>query len=186
MTQNREPPAFQEYAATIMASIDFRTMSLAARGLLYTMRLECWVNRRLPADPAKLARMLGFDVMQVAAMLPDVMGFFGTDGAYIFCQELDDYRSHLEGQRKRQSEGGKQGAKLTNARHSGESSGSPPSESSGSPAGEARAARRATRGSLVQNSQVQHNPSKNSPMQAIEGSVDHEWVDDYESASRGR
>lgn len=184
MTQNREPPAFQEYAATMMASIDFRTMSLAARGLLYTMRLECWVNRRLPADPAKLARMLGFDVAQVAAVLPDVMGFFGTDGAFIFCQELDDYRLHLERERKRKSEGGKLGAKLTNAKRSGESSGSPPNESSGNPAGEARATRRASRGSsresLVQNSQIQ-----NSPIHAIEGGVDHHWLNDYERASRG-
>ena len=77
MPQHREPPAFQEYAATMMASIDFRTMSLAARGLLYTMRLECWVNRQLPSDPARLALMLGFDATEVSALLPKVIGFFG-------------------------------------------------------------------------------------------------------------
>ena len=77
MPQHREPPAFQEYAATMMASIDFRTMSLAARGLLYTMRLECWVNRQLPSDPVRLTHMLGFDATEVSALLPKVIGFFG-------------------------------------------------------------------------------------------------------------
>ena len=48
MAQNREPPAFQEYAAAMMAKTDYRLMSLAGRGLLYTMRLECWVNLTCP------------------------------------------------------------------------------------------------------------------------------------------
>ena len=38
---------------------DFRQMPLAARGLLYTLRLECWENHRLPADWASLPAFLG-------------------------------------------------------------------------------------------------------------------------------
>ena len=47
MAQNREPPAFQEYTASVVAKTEYRVMSLESRGLHYTMRLdlECWVNR---------------------------------------------------------------------------------------------------------------------------------------------
>lgn len=34
MAQNREAPAFQEYAASLMARTDYREMSLEGRGLL--------------------------------------------------------------------------------------------------------------------------------------------------------
>ncbi len=57
MSQNRKAPAYQEYAATIMAQLSFRTMSLQDRGLLYTMRLECWVNMRLPNNHNDLAKV---------------------------------------------------------------------------------------------------------------------------------
>lgn len=160
----------------MMASIDFRTMSLAARGLLYSMRLECWVNRQLPADPAKLARMLGFDASEIKVLLPEVMSFFGRSCDFIICPELEAYRTHLEGQRARKSEGGRQGAKLTNARRSGE----PPGDPSGDPRATRRASRGSSRESLVQNSQTQ-----NSQIQAMEGSSHGSWVSDYERASRG-
>lgn len=110
MAQNREPPAFQEYAAAMMAKTDYRLMSLAGRGLLYTMRLECWVNRRLPPDAPRLARVLGFDVAEVAALMPEVRPFFAIDEAGLFCPELEDYREHVNDRRQKQSEGGKQTA----------------------------------------------------------------------------
>ena len=64
-------------------------------------------------------------------------------------------------------------------------SGDPTSDSAGDTAGDPRASRQprrgSTRGSLVQNSQVQ-----NRPIQALEGRADQEWVNDYERASRGQ
>ena len=57
MAQNRLPaPCYQEYAASMLANLDFRQMPLSARGLLYTLRLECWENHRLPADSNKLCK----------------------------------------------------------------------------------------------------------------------------------
>ena len=55
MAQHRDPPAYQEYAASMMARTEYRVLSLEGRGLLYTLRNECWVNGQLPADPATLA-----------------------------------------------------------------------------------------------------------------------------------
>jgi len=73
MAQNRPPPAFQEYAANMMARTDYRILTLAQRGLLMTLRLECWVNLRLPNDPATLARVLGYGSDEVRAALPAIM-----------------------------------------------------------------------------------------------------------------
>lgn len=113
--QNRPPPAFQEFAASMMARTDYRLLNLAQRGLLYALRLECWVNHRMPADPAKLARVLGLDAAEVAAALPSLEAFFDVADGDLTCPELDDYRAHLDERRARQSEGGKRGAARTNA-----------------------------------------------------------------------
>jgi uncharacterized protein YdaU (DUF1376 family) len=112
--QDRPPPAFQEYAAAMLARVEFRMMSLSEKGLLYLMRLECWVNHGLPENPATLAKILGLDPAEVKAALPAVMPFFAIENALIICPELDAYRAHLDEARKRMIEGGKRGADKTN------------------------------------------------------------------------
>lgn len=69
MSQNRPPPAYQEYAASMIADQRFRAMSLAERGLLYTMRIECWVNHSLPKTPEKLAKVLGLEIAELEKCL---------------------------------------------------------------------------------------------------------------------
>ncbi len=59
MTQNRNPPAYQEYAASMLASKEFRLMTLEQRGFLYTLKLECWENQQVPSDHEELAKYLG-------------------------------------------------------------------------------------------------------------------------------
>ena len=114
--QGREPPAFQEYAAAMLAKREYRLMNIAARGLLYSMKLESWVNRSLPAEPGALARILGLDASHVATALPTVMPFFASENGEIRCPELDAYREHLELRRAKLSEGGINGAAITNAK----------------------------------------------------------------------
>jgi len=85
MSQNREAPAFQEYAAAMLSRLPFRTMTLQERGLLFTMRLECWVNVRLPHNHSDLAKVLGLPISEVADSLAAVMTFFEViDGLIIF------------------------------------------------------------------------------------------------------
>ena len=108
--QNREPPAYQEYAATMLASRDFRLMTAAGRGVFITMRYECWANKTLPVEPSALAKILGLDVDDVAAALPVVMPFFAVEDGEIRCPELDRYRAHLEIRHSKQSQGGKASA----------------------------------------------------------------------------
>jgi uncharacterized protein YdaU (DUF1376 family) len=111
-TQNREPPAFQEYAAAMLSRREYRAMGLAERGLLYSLRLECWVNQTVPADPAILAKVLGYSAEEIRAVLPAVMAFFTVAGDELFSPELDDYRAYRARIRNDQIEGGKAGAKL--------------------------------------------------------------------------
>jgi hypothetical protein len=110
MAQNRRPPAYQEYAAEILAQIPFRSMSLQGRGLLFTLRLECWVNKQLPSDPETLAKVLGLPVDQVSGSLAEVLPFFIIKGDFIVCPELENYREHLDYINKMKSEGGKNSA----------------------------------------------------------------------------
>lgn len=108
--QNRDAPAYQEYAASMMAKLDYRTMTLSERGLLYTMRLECWVNDRLPADPSRLAKVLGCDVKEVAEALPALFAFFVEQDGFYSSPELDSYKLHLADGKKKMSDGGKKSA----------------------------------------------------------------------------
>lgn len=112
--QGRDAPAYQEYAANVMATIAYRQMSLTERGLLYTLRLECWVNREMPSDPTKLARVLGQPAEEVNAVLPGVMEFFEVRGSVMVCPELEAYRASLADRRARMVEGGKKSASRRN------------------------------------------------------------------------
>jgi uncharacterized protein YdaU (DUF1376 family) len=109
-SQGRDAPAYQEFAASMMARMSYRQMSLAERGLLYTLRNECWVNRKMPSDPAKLARVLGYVVDDIRSTLPGVMEFFEVQGEELVCPELEKYRHYQDARRERMSEGGKKSA----------------------------------------------------------------------------
>lgn len=178
--QNRTPPAFQEYAAGMMARTAYRLLTLPERGLLYSLRLECWVNERMPADPAKLARILGFDAGEVAAALPAVMQFFEVADDVLTCPELEAYRLYLEERRARQSEGGKRGAARTNAERK-----PAPRKALKSDASNPRLTRRGTDGSSVQTSPAQPSKDQSNPVHQGKGfvPVDDDWLNDYERAT---
>jgi hypothetical protein len=166
MAQNRKAPAFQEYAATILSSKAFRVMNLSERGLLFTMRLECWANQSIPSLSNELAKYLGFNHQEVSDALSDnVESYFNNSGGSYVCPELEDYRQHLIEQREKQSSGGKKGAAKTNKKLKETESGNP----------------QVTCESLVQFNSVQSS-STQSPRR---GNVDDEFVREYEKASNG-
>lgn len=114
-SQARRPPAYQEYASDMLARFEYRTLTLSQRGLLYSMRLECWVNKFLPDSPDVLARILGFEPAEIAAELPYVMPFFECIDGRIVSPELEGYRAQLAEHKQRQSDA----AKATNAKRWG-------------------------------------------------------------------
>lgn len=168
MAQNRDAPAYQEYAAAMLARTEFRVLGLVARGLLYTLRLECWVNVRLPSDPVRLARVLGLSASEVEQALAELKPFFTMLAGELRCPELDDYRAHLNERRQRQSAGGRAGAAKTNGARLPEP---------GRPTGKPQLGRE----SLVQPSSVKPSKAKSLDSSAVEDP----WLNDYERASRG-
>ena len=187
MSQNRKAPAYQEYAATIMAQLSFRTMSLQDRGLLYTMRLECWVNMRLPNNHNDLAKVLGAPVAEVMASLPAVMPFFAIDGDFIISHELEDYRKHLADRKLKQSQGGKNGSTITNSKRSRAAKVRDEDSSStllnSLPTNSTTTPQAPCQGEFE--SSVQSNTEKPSQTQSVrKAAIDDPFVRDYEAAEQ--
>lgn len=177
MSQNRDAPAFQEYAAAMLTRLPFRTMTLQDRGLLYTMRLECWVNKRLPVNHGDLAKVLGLPVAEVAASLPAVMPFFDVVDGFIISPELEDYRAHLDERRLKQSQGGKRGSAITNGKRKGTEKASE-TGSATTPSSTPRPPRQGKGESSVQTSTTQQSQNQSSGY----GLVTDPFVADYEAA----
>ena len=113
MKHREQSPAFQEYASDLLANRSFRLMGLAERGLLWSMRVECWVNGSIPSSPVDLAALLGKPIAEVEeALTIRVREFFAPSGAELVSPDLEVYRSSQTARRERQAEG----AKLTNAK----------------------------------------------------------------------
>lgn len=175
MPEKRDPPAYQEFAASILAKLHFRKMSLQDRGLLYTMRMECWVNRKLPNEESELALVLGLPVDQVRQSLPHVMPFMERVDNFITCPELDNYRELLAERRRKQSKGGKVGANITNNKRKPKST--IPSNPTSNPTSNPRAPHRGGDGSLVQNSTEKNNQNQSNHE---EEKIDP-WLQEYSS-----
>jgi uncharacterized protein YdaU (DUF1376 family) len=181
MTQNRKPPAYQEYAATILADRNFRLMTLAERGLFFSMRLECWQNGEVPAIDNDLAKYLGYEVSEIKiALTSRVKSFFMLNDSSFNSPELEDYRQHLDERKTKQSEGGRRGAAIVNGK-----SNKPAKRTSASDlaisSGDLQVPRRGNVGSLVKPStekQSQTQPLENGNNQDV-------WITDYERASKG-
>lgn len=100
-------PAYQEYAVDMLGSRAFRVMSLAERGLLFTLRLEFWVNGSVPGDLGELAAVLGIPKPTLSdAMTDRVRGFMeaGTAGDLCF-PDLENYRKLLASRREAMAKG---------------------------------------------------------------------------------
>ncbi|RRS00051.1 hypothetical protein EIP75_22885 [Aquabacterium soli] len=177
MAQNRSAPAFQEYAANMLALAEYRMATLAERGLLGTMRNECWVNGRVPADPVKLAKYLGLTAEEVVTCLPGVMWMFlqSACGFHLTCPELDAYRHELDLRKQRMSEGGKAGAEKAKKKREAEAPTKLPHKAP-------------QKGGhvvpMVGLSKEQNSPIQNSHV--LMAADESAWVNDYEAASNGR
>lgn len=174
-SQGRDAPAYQEFAASMMAKMAYRQMTLAERGLLYTLRNECWVNRRLPSDPVKLARVLGYQVEDIHSALPGVMEFFEVQGEHLTSPELERYRQYQDARRVRMSEGGKKSAdqrrRVKKYAEDATTSASTLQPPSNHPASTLQALR-----------QDQTSKAKSKPV-SKEADIQDPWVQEYERAS---
>jgi hypothetical protein len=169
-----------EYAANVLASMPFREASIAARGLLYTLRLECWVNGQVPSDPKRLCRVLGLQD-DLAPLLPEIASFFDIDGEHMTCIDIELYRAEAKARQEKLSAGGKAGADKTNfnrkitgaATPSANPSATPSATPSTTPSGSRRPLRL---------DQVNLDQVNSIQTQSLEGgSTYKDFVDEYES-----
>jgi len=112
---NKRPaPAYQEFASDMLAKREYRLMEFAEKGLLFHMRLECWVNKCLPSKKDELAKMFNLAEPEIETMLTqNVLSFFNERNESLFCTELDAYRENLEATKAALSEGGRRGGQAT-------------------------------------------------------------------------
>ena len=169
-TQNRPPPSFQEYAASMLANNDFRMMSLSSRGLLYTLRLEYWLGNPLPADPLRLGRILGFHTEEIKRALSELGGLVTINDGIVTIPELADYRKYLEERRNKQSVGGKAGAEIAKRNKA--------TQKESYPMGDPQEPQRSTQGSLVQQSPIK--PSTEQPNSVI--NEEDDWVQEFDQS----
>lgn len=114
----RPPPAYQEYASDMLANMQYRMMSLSERGLLDTMRRECWVNKKVPMQEQELASYLGINRAEIKACLtPRVLSFFIDRANFLICAELEQYREALIERHQKMAAGGQKGGEVTQRKH---------------------------------------------------------------------
>lgn len=120
----RKAPAYQEYASDLIAEARFKTLSLAERGLLYSMRLQCWVDGAIPRDLIDLARLLGAETAEVqAALTPKVLRFFVMEDGHLVDPELQEQRARQEARREQLADAGRAGAERKHGKSYGSSYG---------------------------------------------------------------
>ena len=184
MVQNRKPPAYQEYAAPMLANKHYRLMSLVERGLLYSLKLECWENTEIPSNETDLAKYLCCDQNELKqAFSLRVKSFFTINHDVLSCPELDDYRQHLDDRKSKQSEGGKKGAAKVNKKY--QQAESPVNASDEPIASNLQVTRQASHESLVKHSTVKQSKSHSLQKEHIPTSKNDEWINDYDKSSNG-
>lgn len=170
----KDVPYFQLYAANFLSNRQFKLMSLDERGILISIYMDCWVNLSVPIEPVELAKCLGFSEQEASrALTTRVKSFLlEKEGSYI-SPELEGYREKFMEGRRKQSEGGKQGARRKKEKAMGkieEVEGIPEGQLKGQP-----------KGSLIQ---IKSNSLKSNQLidKEVMSEENMKWLEDYKNA----
>src|SRR5687768_6862943 len=112
MSQKRDNlPWFPLFASNMISDRRYRLMAPYEIAMWITILMECWSNGSVPADPAALAKYLGWPIEDVKAGLTErVLSFFEEAEGELISPKLEEHwQKHVERTAK-QSEGGKKGA----------------------------------------------------------------------------
>ena len=174
MTESKTPirkaPAYQEYAADVLADARHRMMTLPERGIWDTLRKECWVNGSVPSDTEKLSRLLRYPIEELDAVLTkEVRSFFEVIDDRIICPELEKYRKELDERHQKKIDGGKIGGQRSQLKR--------------------RTAEAIAKGSLKDDLKLlskgessRDEQSRVEVMGIINSISNQEWLDDYEKS----
>ena len=112
-------PAYQEYPADILNNEVFMQLSMAQRGLLWTLRMYCWKNETIPGGFKALANLVGISENEAIKLFDDkVQSFFACQydstgdrmTGRLFNKDLEAYRKEKLAAREKRSSSGKLGA----------------------------------------------------------------------------
>jgi hypothetical protein len=96
----------------MLADENFKLATLAERGLIWTICVQCWVSDSAPADHGELAQVLGLGRPDLeAAFTARVLGFFVELNGRLFREELREQKAQMMARREEQARGGRRGAK---------------------------------------------------------------------------
>lgn len=101
-------PAFQFYPGDWLSSQRVQLMTLEEEGAYIRLLAYCWLHGSLPADPEKLARLIGKGASTTLATTVATM--FKADGDKLVHERLEEEREKQELWRRKSSLGGKKSA----------------------------------------------------------------------------
>lgn len=113
MSQNRDNlPWFPMFASNMISDRRYRLMAPLEIAMWITILMECWSNGSVPADPAALAKYLGWSTEDVKAGLSErVLSFFKEAEGELISPPLEEHWQRHVARKAKQVEGGKEGAK---------------------------------------------------------------------------
>lgn len=112
-------PAYQEYPADILNNEIFMQLSMAQRGLLWTLRMFCWKNESIPAGYTNIATLAGISEKEACKLFDEKMHSFfelqydkDSSNPRMINTDLEAYRREKIAARLKRSASGKQGADI--------------------------------------------------------------------------
>jgi hypothetical protein len=103
-----------------------------------------------------------------------VMLFFDLQDGFIICPELEDYRIHLTDQKKKQSQGGKRGSRITSNNRLAKAK-----DIMSTPSSTLQLPRQGTNESLVQTSKDKLSQTQFIKKEVV--SMNDSWIEEYEA-----
>lgn len=105
-------PAFQYYPRDILADSQIALMTLEEFGAYWKLVSFRWLERSLPHDEKRLAKLLGITPNKFKKLWPAMESFFKIEGDQITHPELDGFRRNQEEWREKSAEGGRKSARM--------------------------------------------------------------------------
>jgi len=112
-------PAFQFYPKDYQTDGKVRMMSWEARGVYVDLLCTYWLEGTLPADPKRLANMVGMTPRRFEKLWPQIAPCFEIDGESLKQKRLIREREKQKAYSEKQSENGKKGAKSNETNRAG-------------------------------------------------------------------
>ena len=113
-------PAYQEYPADILNNEIFMQLSMAQRGLLWTLRMYCWKNETIPVGYTNLSKLTGISEKEASKLFDEkVSSFFelefketdsSNENIRMINIDLEAYRKEKIAAREKRALIGKSGA----------------------------------------------------------------------------